>query len=198
MTDVKVISKKHVFFLSNEPSSLFDFFILDILIGGSQLFGFFLILNFDFNPVGGGVVFIECWFVGLVLNYCYILLCNLICFRLLLTLWLLNQSIYGFALFTAFARVWRLRLVVVFNVHCESEITAYHWLRVNFQRSSSCHTNLLANVETEPISTRIELLTAFIFRFEIGMKELLLIFISDTNSLIMHAAFKYHTIFLLS
>ena len=30
------------------------------------------------------------------------------------------------------------------------------------------------------------------------MEKLLLIFFSDTNSLIMYAAFEYHTIFLLS
>ena len=198
MTNVKVISEKHVFFLSNKPSSLFNLFILNILIGWSQFFGFFLVFDFDFNPVGGGVVFIECCSVRLVFFYCLFFLYNLVCFRLFLTLRLLNQSIYGFALFTAFAGLWGLRLVVFFNIHCETEITAHHGLRTNFQSSSSCYTNLLANVETKSISAWIELLTAFIFWFEIGMKKLLLIFLSDANSLIMHAAFKYHTIFLLS
>ena len=197
MTDVKVVSEEHVFFLSN-ASSFFNLFILIVLISWPHVFGFFRVLYFDFNPVWRGVIIIEWSSARLVFFYCYFLLNNLICFRLFLTLRLLNQSVYGFALFTAFAGLWGLRLVVFFNVHRETEITAYHGLRANLQSSASCHTNLLANVETESIPARIELLTAFIFWFEVRMKELLLIFLSDTNSLIMHAAFKYHTIFLLS
>ena len=212
MTNVEIISKENVFLLSNESSTLLNLIVLIERLGwpfDGHFLSFFLIVNLDLDPVRRGINFTNNLLNDLFFDYFFFYeFCRLILVLFNLFLEIIFQILYfcvqdlcSFACFCRLwftTRFWRLRLVVVLNIHCESEVTTHHRLRVHFQRPSSRYTNLSTDIKSEAVSTWIELLTTFVFWFEIRLEKLFLILLCDANTLIMYTAFHDHVVFFLS